>query len=158
MENFEKVMQVIIGCIIFYFIVKAILRKLNDRKIVSNNINSETEKTEDLKISWYSYRHCLIDFGAEFNYCKFYFTESETYLFCRNTYPTNIYNSPYVLKFKEKNDYSYFSKFIVTNFTLNGNDLKIQFKNQNLIGTKVSLKIVNISENDKIILNKNFNK
>jgi hypothetical protein len=158
MEIFERVMQVIIGCIIFYFVIKAILGKLNDRKIVSHNINSETEKIEDLKISRYSYRHCLIDFGSEFNYCKFYFTENETYLFCRNTYPTNIYNSPYILKFKEENNYSYFSKFIITNFSLNGNDLKIQFKNKKLIGTQITLNIVNISENDKMILNKNFTK
>lgn len=157
MENFERIMQIIIGCIIFYFGIKAVLEKLNDNKKVSNNINSETEKTDDLKISWYSYRHCFIDFGTEFNYCKFYFTENETYLYCRNTFPTNIYNSPYILKFNEENDYSYFSKFIVTNFTSNGSDLKIQFKNKNLIGTKITLNIVNISENDKMILNKNFN-
>lgn len=89
---------------------------------------------------------------------NFFFTENEIYLFCRNTYPTNIYNSPYILKFKEENNYSYFSKFIITDFSLNGNDLKIQFKNKKLIGTKIILNIINISEKDKMILNKNFNK
>ncbi|MBC5836188.1 hypothetical protein [Flavobacterium bernardetii] len=137
--------------------IKAILGKLNDRKIVSNNINSETEKTNDLKISSYICRDFLIDFGTEFNYCKFYFSENEIYLFCRNTYPTDIYNSPYILKFKDENVYSYFSKFIVTHFDLNGDSLKIQFKNKKAIGTELTLNIVNISEKDKEILKKNFN-
>lgn len=158
MQIFQIVIQIIIGCIILYFMIKAILGKLSDRKIVSNNINSKTEKTGDLKISSYIYRNFLIDFGTKFNYCKFYFSENEIYLFCRNTYPTDIYNSPYILKFEDENDYSYFSKFIVTNFTLNGNDLKIQFKNKNVIGTSLTLNIVNISKDDKIILKKNFNK
>lgn len=73
MEIFERVMQVILVCVIFYFVIKVVLGKLNDRKTVSNNINSETEKTEDLKISCYSFKHCLVDFGSEFNYCKFFF-------------------------------------------------------------------------------------
>lgn len=158
MEILQIVIQIIIGCIICYYLIKVSFGKLSDRRKVSNNINSETEKTDDLKISSYIYRHFLIDFGTEFNYCKFYFSENETYLFCKNTYPTDVNNSPYVLKFKDENDYSYFSKFIVTNFILNGNDLKIQLKNKNVIGTKLTLNIVNISENDKIILNRNFNK
>lgn len=128
-------MQIMICCIILYFAAKTILKKLSDRNKVSNNINFETEKTNDLKISSYSYRNFLIDFGNEFNFCKFYFTKNETYLFCRNTFPTDIYNSPYILKFKKDNDYSYFSKFIVTNFNLNENNLNIQFKNKSIIGT-----------------------
>lgn len=156
MERIPTLIPIIFGCIIVYFIGRIILDRFRDIKKISNKITAETEQTSDLKIFSYVYRNVLLDFEGEFNYCKFYFSENEIYLYCRNTYPTNIYKAPFILKYKDENDYSYFSKFILTKFILNGNDLKIQFKNKNLIGTKLTLNIVDISEDDKKVLTEKF--
>ncbi len=156
MELFYKIMQIILICFMAYIILKTLVQRRNDCKKVASNIDSNTDHTDDLKIAFYSYRNFLIDFGTEFNYCKFYFLKDEIYLFCRNTYPTDIYSNPMILKSKQNNDYSYFSKFITTGFLLKNNELKIEFKNKYIIGTKLKLDIVNISEKDKLTLLKNF--
>lgn len=98
MERIQTLIQIIFGCIGVYFIGRIILDKFRDIKKISNKISVETEQTNDLKIFSYVYRNVLLDFGSEFNYCKFYFSENEIYLYCRNTYPTSIYKAPFILK------------------------------------------------------------
>ncbi|MDG2432137.1 hypothetical protein [Flavobacterium sp.] len=156
MEKFQTLIQIIFGCTSIYFAIRFFIDKRRDIKNIADKISAETEQTNDLKIESYVYRYVVLNFGTEFNYCKFYFFEDEIYLYCRFTYPKNFYQAPFILKYKDENDYSYFSKFIVTKFIQSGNDLKIQFKNKNLIGTNLTLYIVDIPENDKKILIEKF--
>ncbi len=156
METIQTLIPLLFGCVGVYFIGRTIFDKYKDIKNIDNKITDETEHTSDLKIFSYVYRNMLVNFGTDFNYCKFYFSENEIYLYCRNTYPTNIYKGPFILKYNDENNYSYFSKFLVTKFMLNGNDLKIQFRNKHLLGTKLTLNIVGISARDKHILTDKF--
>jgi hypothetical protein len=154
--DFKIILRVLMGCTIFFVAIKIMVDKAKDKKKVSNNLNRNIEQTDDLKIQSSICRDFLVDFGSEFNYCKFYFTQNEIYLFCRNSYPLNTFDKPYILKYQVESNYSYFSKFRVTKFIINGENLKIQIKNKYFIGTKLTLNIVNISEKDRAILNKNL--
>lgn len=150
--DIKIILKIIMIITIVLGAIKILIDKAKDRKKFSDNLNQNIEQTNELKVHSSVCRNFLVDFGSEFSYCKFYFTQNEIYMFSGNSYPLN----PYILKYQEESNYSYFSKFRITKFILNNQNLKIQIQNKYFIGTKLTLNIVDISEKDREILNKNL--
>ncbi|WP_220760085.1 hypothetical protein [Flavobacterium sp. UMI-01] len=152
MDSIVIVFQAFIICIIIGNGLKFYIALRRDIKKVSENINSKTLQTDDMEIFSYTYRNVLVGFGSEFNYCKFYFYNDEVYFVGRNNFPQNLYSIPFILKCKNESDYSYFSKYVITELEILGNEMKIEFKHKKIIGTKFSLFIKNASANDLQLL------
>lgn len=154
MEKIFGILNLIFGTIIFVLMLNEYLKVKKDRKYINSIIKYETEQTDDLRISSMSAVNVIVNFGSEFDYCKFYFKENEIYLFFRYSFPKDIYNGPFVIKKNDKNNYSYFSLFTISNFKIKENCLTIKFKNKTLIGSSYKLNIDNISEEDIELLSK----
>jgi hypothetical protein len=146
----------IFGCIVLYLLLNEYLKLKKDRKTINSKLENNILQTDDIKIWSMVAVNVAVNFGSEYDYCKFYFNDDEVYLKFRYTIPNSFYTIPLVLKKNEHNSYSYFCSFIITKFEPKGTQAKIHFKNKTFIGSAFKLNLENISEKDMELLKKNL--
>ncbi len=147
MHNLKIAFQTIIVLVLLYFIVKELINLYKDRQKINEKLNNNCIETDDLRIQTMFHRSFLIDFGDNYQFAKFKFSEDEAYLFLRNNWP-KTHNGPFAIKFKLDSNYSYLSKYYITNLEILGTELTINFKHKYFIGVKYSLSITEVSTTD----------
>gem|GEM_PF-6458562 len=156
MELLGTIISVIFGAIVLYLVLNEYLKVKKDRKNINSKLENNILQTDDIRIYSMVAVNVAVNFGSEFDYCKFYFNDSEVFLRFRYSFPNDSYSIPLVLKKNERDNYSYFSSFTVTNFETNRTEAKIHFKNKTFIGSAFKLNLENISEVDSELLKKNL--
>lgn len=149
METLFTVVGILLSVIIIYIGVKEYLKLKKDRQLIDSILSDDDKETEDLRITSMSALNVFVNFGSEFDYCKFHFTKKECFLYLRYSYPANLYSGPFIIKSEFLNKYSYFSTFYIKKLEIkNNNEISICIKNKNFIGTKYNLNLTSISESD----------
>ena len=157
METLFTVVGIVLSVIIIYFGIKEYIKLKNDRRLIESTLSNDDKETDDLRIKSMSAVNVFVDFGSEFDYCKFHFTQEECYLYLRYSYPTNIYNGPFVIKSEFLNKYSYLSTFYIKKLEVkNNNEISICIKNKMFIGTKFNLNLTSISKSDLDLIMRNL--
>jgi len=144
------------GCIVLYLLLNEYLKLRKDRKNINLKLENNSLQTDDIRIGSMIAVNVAVNFGSEFDYCKFYFSDGEVYLRFRYSIPNDFFSVPLVLKKNENSSYSYFSSFTITKFEPKGTEVKIHFKNKTFIGSAFKLNLENISEEDLELLKKNL--
>ncbi|WP_298116330.1 hypothetical protein [Flavobacterium sp.] len=157
METLFTIVGILLSVIIIYFGLKEYFKLKNDRRLIYSILSDDNKETDDLRITSMSAVNVFVNFGSEFNYCKFHFTKKECYVYLRYSYPTNLYSGPFVIKSEFLNKYSYLSTFYIKKFEIkNNNEISISIKNKRFIGTKFNLNLTSISESDLDLITKNL--
>jgi hypothetical protein len=154
LELLGTIISVIFGAIVLYLILNEYLKVKKDRKNINSKLENNILQTDDIRICSMVAVNVAVNFGSEFDYCKFYFNDDEVYLKFRYTTPNSFYTIPLVLKKNEHNSYSYFCSFTITKFELEGTEAKIHFKNKTFIGSAFKLNLEKVSEEDLELLKK----
>jgi len=157
METLFTVVGIVLSVIIIYFGIKEYIKLKNDRRLIESTLSNDDKETDDLRIKSMSAVNVFVDFGSEFDYCKFHFTQEECYMYLRYSYPTNKYNGPFVIKSEFLNKYSYLSTFYIKKLEVkNNNEISICIKNKMFIGTKFNLNLTSISKSDLDLIMRNL--
>ena len=157
METSFTVFGILLSVIIIYFGIKEYLKLKKDRQLIDSILSDDDKETDDLRIISMYAVNVLVNFGSEYDYCKFHFTEKECYMYLRYSYPTNIYNGPFVIKSEFLNKYSYLSTFYIKKLDVkNNNEISICIKNKTFIGTKFNLNLTSISDLDLDLIMRNL--
>ncbi|MGX7666695.1 hypothetical protein [Flavobacterium pedocola] len=147
MKYLQLLFSLIFTITIFYFVIKWLILLNKDRRKIKTKLGLNYIETSDLRI-WAMYRRTfIIDFGENYQYAKFTFTNDEVYIYLRNSLP-KTYVGPFVLKANESSNYSYLTKFYITKLQFIGSDLKIHFKHKYFIGVKYGLSISGVNDID----------
>jgi hypothetical protein len=143
--------------IIIYIGVKEYLKLKKDRQLIDSIISNDDKETDDLRITSMSALNVFVNFGSEFDYCKFHFTKNECFMYLRYSYPTNLYSGPFFIKSEFSNKYSYLSTFYIKKLDIkNNNEISICVKNKTFIGTKYNLNLTSISKSDLDLITENL--
>lgn len=157
METLFTVVGILLSVIIIYFGVKEYLKLKKNRQLIDSIVSYDDKETDDLRIASMSAVNVFVNFGSEFDYCKFHFTKKECYMYLRYSYPTNLYSGPFVIKSEFHNKYSYLSTFYIKKLDVkNNNEISICIKNKTFIGTKYNLNLTSISESDLDLITENL--
>jgi hypothetical protein len=156
LELLGTIISIIFGGIVLYLLLKEFLKLKKDRKNINSKLENNSLQTDDIRIGSMIAVNVAVNFGSEFDYCKFYFNDNEVYLRFRYSFPKDSYSVPLVLKKNEQSNYSYFSSFIITKFETKETEAKIHFKNRTFIGSSFKLNLDNISEVNLELLKKNL--
>ncbi|WP_162128098.1 hypothetical protein [Flavobacterium phycosphaerae] len=156
MELLGTISSIIFGGILLYLLIREYLKVKKDQKIINSKLDNNTVQTADIRIGSMVAVNVAVNFGSEYDYCKFYFNAGEVFLKFRYSFPADCYTIPLVLKKNEHNYYSYFCSFTVTQFEPRETEAKIHFKNKTFIGSAFTLYLKNISEEDLELLKKNL--
>jgi hypothetical protein len=157
METLFTVVGIVLSVIIIYFGIKEYIKLKNDRRLIESTLSNDDKETDDLRITSMSAVNVFVDFGSEFDYCKFHFTQAECYLYLRYSNPTNIYSGPFVIKSEFLDKYSYLSTFYIKKLEVkNNNEISICIKNKTFIGTKYNLNLTSISKSDLDLITENL--
>jgi hypothetical protein len=157
METLFTVVGILLSVIIIYIGVKEYLKLKKDRQLIDSIISNDDKETDDLRITSMSALNVFVNFGSEFDYCKFHFTKKECFLYLRYSYPTNLYSGPFVIKSEFSNKYSYLSTFYIKKLDIkNNNEISICIKNKTFIGTKFNLNLTSISDLDLDLIMRNL--
>lgn len=157
METLFTVVGILLSVIIIYIGVKEYLKLKKDRQLIDSIVSVDDKETDDLRITSMSALNVFVNFGSEFDYCKFHFTKNECYMYLRYSYPTNLYSGPFVIKSEYSNKYSYFSTFFIKKLEVkNDNEISICVKNKTFIGTKYNLNLTSISKSDLDLITENL--
>ncbi len=155
MEDLYSILGIFLSIMVIYFGASQYFKLKKDRRLIELLLSDEDKTTEDLQISSMIAVNVFVNFGSEFDYCKFHFTKKECFMYLRYSYPTNLYQGPLVIKSEFSNKYSYLSTFFIKKLEVkNDNEVSICIKNKTFIGTKYNLNLTSISESDlDLILN-----
>lgn len=156
MELLGNIISIIFGCVVFYLLFNEYLKLKKDQKNINLKLENSALQTDDIRIGSMITVSVAVNFGSEYDYCKFYFSNGEVYLKFRYSIPKDFYSISLVLKKNEQSSYSYFSSFAVTKFEPKGAKAKIHFKNKTFVGSSFKLNLENISEVDLELLKKNL--
>ncbi|HCQ13102.1 hypothetical protein [Flavobacterium sp.] len=157
METLFTVFGILLSVIIIYIGVKEYLKLKKDRQLIDSIVSDDDKETEDLRITSMSALNVFVNFGSEFDYCKFHFTKNECFMYLRYSYPTNLYSGPFVIKSEFSNKYSYLSTFYIKKLDIkNNNEISICVKNKTFIGTKYNLNLTSISKSDLDLITENL--
>lgn len=157
METLFTVVGILLSVFIIYFGVKEYLKLKKDRQLIDSIVSDNDKETDDLRITSMSALNVFVNFGSEFDYCKFHFTKKECYVYLRYSYPSNLYSGPLVIKSEFLNKYSYLSTFYIKRLEVkNNNEISICIKNKTFIGTKYNLNLTSISESDLDLITENL--
>lgn len=157
METLFTVVGILLSVIIIYIGVKEYLKLKKDRQLIDSIVSDDDKETEDLQITSMSALNVFVNFGSEFDYCKFHFTKNECFMYLRYTYPTNLYSGAFVIKSEYPNKYSYLSTFYIKRLEVkNNNEISICIKNKTFIGTKYNLNLTSISSADLDLIKNNL--
>lgn len=157
MDAIFTVVGILLSIIIIYFGVKEYFKLKNDRRLIDSLLSDDDKETDDLRIASMSAVNVFVNFGSEFDYCKFHFTKKECYVYLRYSYPSNLYSGPLVIKSEFLNKYSYLSTFYIKRLEVkNNNEISICIKNKTFIGTKYNLNLTSISESDLDLITENL--
>ena len=157
MEDLYSILGIFLSIPLIYFGAKHYFKLKKDRRFIESLLSDEDKETEDLRITSMSALNVFVNFGSEFDYCKFHFTKNECFMYLRYTYPTNLYSGPFVIKSEYRNKYSYLSTFFIKKLEVkNDNEISICVKNKTFIGTKYNLNLTSISESDLDLITENL--
>ena len=153
-----------IGITISLFLIYLGLKEYNgikkERIKISLKIDDNSIKTDDLSISAMSSVNFFINFGEEFDFCKFYFIENEIFVYFRYCFPKEVYSGPFVLKknnLKNENRYTYMNTLYIKRILLkeSNNEFNIVVRNKFLfLGSRYSFHFKGVSENDFELIKK----
>ena len=155
MEDLYSILGIFLSIIVIYFGASQYFKLKKDRRLIELLLSDEDKTTEDLRISSMIAVNVFVNFGSEFDYCKFRFTKKECFIYLRYSYPTNLYQGPFVIKNEFPNKYSYLSTFYIKKLEIkNDNEISICVKNKTFIGTEYNLNLTSVSKSDlDLILN-----
>jgi hypothetical protein len=157
MEILFTIVGILLSVIIIYIGAKEYLKLKKDRQLIDSILSVDDKETDDLRITFMSALNVFVNFGSEFDYCKFHFTKKECFIYLRYSYPTNLYSGPLVIKSEFSNKYSYLSTFYIKKLDVkNNNEISICIKNKTFIGTKYNLNLTSISESDLDLIMRNL--
>jgi hypothetical protein len=157
METLFTVVGILLSVIIIYIGAKEYLKLKKDRQLINSIVSDDDKETDDLRITSMSALNVFVNFGSEFDYCKFHFTKKECFIYLRYSYPTNLYSGPLVIKSEFSNKYSYLSTFYIKKLDVkNNNEISICIKNKTFVGTKYNLNLTSISESDLDLITENL--
>jgi hypothetical protein len=157
METLFTVVGILLSVIIIYIGAKEYLKLKKDRQLIDSIVSDDDKETDDLRITSMSALNVFVNFGSEFDYCKFHFTKKECFIYLRYSYPTNLYSGPLVIKSEFSNKYSYLSTFYIKKLDVkNNNEISICIKNKTFVGTKYNLSLTSISESDLDLITENL--
>jgi hypothetical protein len=157
MEILFTIVGILLSVIIIYIGAKEYLKLKKDRQLIDSILSVDDKETDDLRITSMSALNVFVNFGSEFDYCKFHFTKKECFIYLRYSYPTNLYSGPLVIKSEFSNKYSYLSTFYIKKLDVkNNNEISICIKNKTFIGTKYNLNLTSISESDLDLIMRNL--
>ena len=157
METLFTLVGVLLSVIIIYFGIKEYTKLKNDRRLIDSILSVEDNETDDLRIISMSAVNVFVDFGSDFDYCKFHFTKDESYVYLHYSYLINFYNGPFVIKSEFPHKYSYLSTFYIKKLEVkNNNEISICIKNKTFIGTKFNLNLTSISKSDLDLITENL--
>lgn len=149
METLFAFIGIILSVILVYIGVLQYSKLKKDRQLIDSLLSDDDLMTNDLKISSMTAVNIAVNFGSEFDYCKFHFTKKECFLFLRYSFPNNLYNGPFVIKSEFPNKYSYLSTFYIKKLEAKSkNEISICIKNKTFIGTRYNLNLTSVSEAD----------
>jgi hypothetical protein len=159
MEKIFNITGIVISLFLIYKGIKEYVKIKKDRANINSKINeNDFSETGDLKISSMTSVNFLVNFGEEFDYCKFYFLNNEVYILFRYSYPKDQFSEPfaiYNMNQTSSSKYSYFISFFVKKFKIDHNtaDVRIVVSNKFLfIGSRYSLNLTNVSSDDLKLL------
>ena len=155
MEDLYSILGIFLSILVIYFGATQYFKLKKDRRLIESLRSDEDKETEDLRISSMIAVNVFVNFGSEFDCCKFRFTKKECFIYLRYSYPTNLYSGPFVIKSEYPKKYAYLSTFYIKKLEVkNNNEISICIKNKTFIGTKYNLNLTSISESDlDLILN-----
>lgn len=149
MEKIFTLIGIILSVILVYFGIIEYFKLKRDRRLIDSLLSDDDLETNDLRISSMVAVNIAVNFGSEFDYCKFHFTKSECFLYLRYSYPDNLYSGPFVIKSEFPNKYSYLSTFYIKKLEKkNKNEISICIKNRTFIGTSYNLNLTSVSDTD----------
>lgn len=157
MEDLYSILGIFLSIPLIYFGATHYFKLKKDRRFIESLLSDDDKETEDLRITSMSALNVFVNFGSDFDYCKFHFTKNECFMYLRYSYPTNLYSGPFVIKSAYTNKYSYLSTFFIKKLEVkNDNEISICVKNKTLIGTKYNLNLTSISESDLVLIMNNL--
>ena len=90
METLFTVVGILLSVIIIYFGVKEYLKLKKNRQLIDSIVSDDDKETDDLRIASMSAVNVFVNFGSEFDYCKFHFTKKECYMYLRSVSYTHL--------------------------------------------------------------------
>lgn len=137
---------------IFYHLFKS----WKQQKDFNSDLENGAIHTNSLKVYSVVYTYSILNFGTDIQWMKFHFKNNEAYISIGNSVFKNSDYRPFAIKSKNIDSYPIFSRFVLAELRITGNELKIQLKSPSILGPGYKLQVKGISNEDLSLLQTNL--